>query len=49
MLEEMDFQNLKSFSYGWRDLKYDESLLTQKKLNLKKDSHEIVFIDERYF
>ena len=47
MLEEMDFQNLKSFSYGWRDLKYDESLLTQKKLNLKKDSHEIVFIDEK--
>ena len=49
MLEEMNYQNLKSFSYGWKDLKYDESLITQKKLNLKKDSHEIVFIDEKDF
>ena len=46
-LTEMSFKNIKSFSFGWKDPKYDESFVTKKLLGLKNNSHETLFINEK--
>ena len=46
-LTEMNFKNIKSFSFGWKDPKYDESFETKKLLGLKKNSHETLFVNEK--
>ena len=48
-LEEMNYKNLKGFSYGWKNSIYDESLKTRNFLNLNDKNHETVFISEKCF
>lgn len=48
-LKKLGYENMKSFSYGWENKKYDESLQTKKELNLNSKSHQILKIDFKDF
>ena len=48
-LNKLGYDNMNSFSFGWENKKYDESLLTKKILNLNSKSHKILKIDFKNF
>ena len=48
-LNKLGYENMNSFSYGWENKKYDESLPTKKELNLNSKSHKILKIDFKDF
>ena len=41
-LNKINYNNLKSFSFGWKEKKYDESIITKKNLNLSNSLHKIL-------